>query len=65
MPGAVGRKKGHAVKCGGVRYTVLVDTIAGYLRIIDKQSGSFVALDGKGSRSKKETHFKILKRKDM
>lgn len=65
MPGAVGRKKGYKIKYNGVRYIVLADMIAGYLRIIDKQSGSFVTLDGKDSRSKKETHFKILKRKDM
>ncbi|NMM98696.1 hypothetical protein [Bifidobacterium olomucense] len=64
-PGAVGRRKGYKVKYVGKDYIVLADMIAGYLRIIDKHTGGFVTLDGTVSKDGKETHFKILKRKDM
>lgn len=64
-PEAKGRKKGYKRKYIGKDYIVLADMIAGYLRIIDKKTGMFVTLDGTPSKEDSETHFKILKRKEM
>ncbi|TPF80094.1 hypothetical protein BW12_09180 [Bifidobacterium sp. UTCIF-3] len=63
-PKSVWRKKGYKYKYVGRDYIVLADMIAGYLRIIDRHSSEFVKLDGTPG-TDPETHFKILKRKDM
>ncbi len=39
--------------------------VAGYLRIYDKGAKSHIRLDGSISDDRMETHFKILKRKEM
>ena len=63
-PEAVGRKKGYKYKYVSKDWIVLADMIAGYLRLIDRRTGEFVKLDGTPGKDW-ETHFKILKRKDM
>lgn len=63
-PGSTGKKKGYKYKYVGKDYIVLADMIAGYLRIVDRRTSQFVKLDGTPG-DDPETHFKILKRKDM
>ncbi|SFC27225.1 hypothetical protein SAMN05216254_1508 [Bifidobacterium bifidum] len=46
------------------RWRIDADMVAGYLRIYDKRTKKNVKLNGLPG-SNKETHFKILKRREM
>ena len=64
-PGAQGRRKGVKYVIENARWRIDADMVAGYLRIYDKRAKSHVRLDGSISDDRMETHFKILKRKEM
>ena len=57
-------KGGYKYVFSGEKYVVVTDMVAGYLKIIDKKTNQPLKLNGKPG-SKKETHFKILKRSEM
>ena len=59
-----GYKSGYKYVFSGEKYVVVTDMVAGYLKIIDKKTNQPLKLNGKPG-SKKETHFKILKRSEM
>lgn len=59
-----GYKSGYKYIFSGEKYDVVTDMVAGYLKIIDKKTNQPLKLNGKPG-SKKETHFKILKRSEM
>ena len=59
-----GYKSGCKYIFSGEKYVVVTDMVAGYLKIIDKKTNQPLKLNGKPG-SKKETHFKILKRSEM
>lgn len=59
-----GYKSGYKYIFSGEKYVVVTDMVAGYLKIIDKKTNQPLKLNGKPG-SKKETHFKILKRSEM
>ena len=64
-PGVKGRAKGVKYQFENDGYIVKVDMPSGYLRIFDKKAGMYTKIDGTPSGSREETHFKILKRKEM
>ncbi len=63
-PGAQGRRKGVKYVFENTRWRIDADMVAGYLRIYDKRAKKHVTLDGIPG-GNEETHFKILKRKEM
>ena len=63
-PGVQGRRKGVKYVFENARWRVDADMVAGYLRIYDKRTKKNVKLNGLPG-SNKETHFKILKRREM
>ena len=64
-PGVQGRRKGVKYVFENARWRIDADMVAGYLRIYDKRAKSHIRLDGSISDDRMETHFKILKRKEM
>ena len=63
-PGAQGRRRGVKYVFENARWRIDADMVAGYLRIYDKRTKKNVKLNGLPG-SNKETHFKILKRREM
>ena len=63
-PGIQGRRKGVKYVFENTKWRIDADMVAGYLRIFNKKTAQNVRLDGLPG-SNKETHFKILKRKEM
>jgi hypothetical protein len=63
-PGAQGRRKGVKYVFENARWRVDADMVSGCLRVYDKKAKKNVKLDGT-SGGNRETHFKILKRKEM
>ncbi|WP_169079327.1 hypothetical protein [Bifidobacterium erythrocebi] len=63
-PSAQGRRRGVKYVFENDRWRIDADMVAGYLRIYDKKAKKNVKLNGLPG-SNKETHFKILKRKEM
>ena len=63
-PNSKGYKVGYKYVFEGNKYQVVADMVAGYLKIIDKKTRQPLKLNGKPG-SKKDTHFKILKRSEM
>ena len=64
-PGAKGKRKGVKFQFENERYIIKVDMPSGYLRIFDKKIKMYVKLDGTPGNNREETHFKIMKRKEM
>ena len=64
-PGAKGRPKGVKYLFENENYIIKVDMPSGYLRIYDKRTDMYTRADGSPSKSREETHFKVIKRKDM
>lgn len=64
-PGVKGKPKGVKFQFENANYIVKVDMPSGYLRIYDKKAKMYTKLDGTPSESREETHFKIMKRKEM
>ncbi len=64
-PGVQGRRKGVKYVFENARWRIDADMVASYLRIYDKKAKSHIRLDGSISDDRMETHFKILKRKEM
>ncbi len=64
-PGVQGRRKGVKYVFENARWRIDADMVASYLRIYDKKAKSHIRLDGFISDDRMETHFKILKRKEM
>lgn len=63
--GAKGKPKGVKYQFENSRYIIKVDMPSGYLRIYDKHVKMYTRIDGTPSRVREETHFKIMKRKEM
>ena len=63
-PNSKGYKVGYKYVFEGNKYQVVADMVAGYLKIVDKKTKQSLKLNGKPG-SKKDTHFKILKRSEM
>ncbi len=63
-PGDLGYKEGVKFIFEGDRYKVKADMASGYLRILDKDTGRYVKLDGAPG-GLDETHFKIYRREEM
>lgn len=64
-PNAKAAKHGVKYEFEGEHYIVKADMPSGYLRIYDKETHSYVMLDGTPSSDLDKTHFKILKREEM
>lgn len=64
-PGVKGKPKGVKFQFENENYIVKVDMPSGYLRIYDKKAKSYIRIDGTPSRREEDTHFKIMKRKEM
>ena len=64
-PGAKGKAKGVKYEFENSNYIIKVDMPSGYLRIYDKHAKMYTKLDGTPSNLREETHFKIMKRKEM
>ncbi|MDC7301115.1 hypothetical protein [Agathobacter ruminis] len=64
-PGAKGKVKGVKFVFENSNYIIKADMPSGYLRIYDKKAKMYTKIDGTPSRSLEETHFKIMKRKEM
>lgn len=64
-PGTKGRPKGVKYQFENNKYIIKVDMPSGYLRIYDKQAKMYTKIDGTPSGDREETHFKIMKRKEM
>ncbi len=64
-PGTKGKAKGVKYEFENTKYIIKADMPSGYLRIYDKNSRMYLRIDGTPSRSQEETHFKIMKRKEM
>ena len=64
-PGSKGKPKGVKYEFENSNYIIKVDMPSGYLRIYDKHAKMYTKLDGTPSNSREETHFKIMKRKEM
>lgn len=64
-PGSKGKTKGVKYQFENSKYIVKVDMPSGYLRIYDKQAKEYTKIDGTPSPVREETHFKIMKRKEM
>ena len=69
VPADEAKVSGNGVKLTieGKRYQVICDKVAGYLRIKDKKLNSFCKADGTPTSKddNENTHFKIMKRKEM
>lgn len=63
-PGDKGEKRGVKYIYRGDRFSVVADMAAGYLRVYDSESRSYVKLDGTPGNDE-ETHFKIKRREEM
>jgi hypothetical protein len=63
-PGTQGKAKGVKYVFENANYSVKVDMASGYLRIFDKKVGKYIKMNGKPG-TNEETHFKVLKRRDM
>ena len=64
-PGIQGRRKGVKYVFENTKWRIDADMVAGYLRIFNKKAKRHIRLDGSFSDNRMETHFKILKRKEM
>lgn len=64
-PGAKGKPKGVKYQFENANYIVKVDMPSGYLRIYDKKAKMYTKIDGTPSKTLEDTHFKIMKRKEM
>ncbi len=64
-PHAKAKRHGVKYEFEGERYVVKADMPSGYLRVFDKETYSYVDLDGNPSINLDSTHFKILKREEM
>lgn len=64
-PGVKGKTKGVKYQFENANYIIKVDMPSGYLRIYDKKAKMYTRIDGTPSRSLEDTHFKIMKRKEM
>lgn len=63
-PGVQGRRRGVKYVFENARWRIDADMVAGHLRIYDKRAKKNVKLNGLPGNNK-ETHFKILKRREM
>lgn len=64
-PGVRGKAKGVKFQFENASYIIKVDMPSGYLRIYDKNAKAYTKVDGTPSSDRGETHFKIMKRKEM
>ncbi len=64
-PGAKGKPQGVKYVFENSQYAIKVDMPSGYLRIYDKKRRMYTQLDGTPSHRQEDTHFKLLKRKEM
>jgi len=64
-PNVKGKVKGVKYLFENKNYIVKADMASGYVRILDKKEKMYTKIDGSVSRNRDETHFKIIKRKDM
>ena len=64
-PGAKGKPKGVKYEFENANYIIKVDMPSGYLRIFDKKAKMYTTIGGTPSFDFEETHFKIMKRKEM
>ncbi len=64
-PGARTYESDYKFYFEGEENIVIADMVAGYLRILNKETSKFYRLNGTLTRSKKGTHFKIKKQAEM
>ncbi len=64
-PNVQGHRHGVKYVFENTKWRIDADMVAGYLRIYDKKAKKNVKLDGSFSTGPEDSHFKILKRKEM